>query len=109
GVRKGIYVLFILAIIPHLFVLKSDYETLNTAAVLEGLGWARFEMVIDFIAFLLIVSFVALCILQQRRLNHSLDNLTLPDSSNPTPGNDVLDKPRDEKESPEQRVTAKSK
>lgn len=75
GVRKGIYVLFIMAIIPLYFVVKSDIQSLSTAAVLEGIGWAKTEMYIDIIAFLFVIFFVILCILQQRSLNQSLDKL----------------------------------
>ena len=75
NVGQGLYVLYLMAPLLHFFVVKTDIETYGVAEALEGSTWAKIDTGIDAAAFLLVLAFSVACINQQRKLNHSLDDL----------------------------------
>lgn len=75
GVGQGLYLLFVLVPLLHVFVLYSDLTTYPKAVVLQGQTWALIETGINVIAFCLVVICSVLCLREQRRLNQTLDEL----------------------------------
>ena len=75
NVGQGLYVLYFLAPLLHFFVVKEDVRTLGIAAALEGSKWGKIDTGSEVVAFRVVLAFSVLCINQQRKLNHSLDDL----------------------------------
>jgi hypothetical protein len=75
NVGQGLYVLYFLAPLLHFFVVKEDIRTYDIAVALEGSKWSNIDTSIDVVALLVVLAFSILCINQQRKLNHSLDDL----------------------------------
>ena len=75
GVGQGLYLLFFVTPLLHLAVAKSDWYTYPVAELLEGKLWARIDTGTDFLTFLLVLTCSIYCFLQQRKLNHVLDDM----------------------------------
>jgi hypothetical protein len=67
GVSKGLYVLYLLVPVLQFFVVKSDVQDYEVAAVLEGRFWAGVDTTIDVTAFLAMVLGAIFCIKPTRK------------------------------------------
>ncbi len=75
GITFGVVFLLVAVVTMQGFVLWSDSTSYSVAALLQGPRWAKFETVIDFLFFGIVLVLSIRCCFRQRDLDRSVDGL----------------------------------
>jgi hypothetical protein len=79
GIHQGVYVLFVMAALMHLWVVYDDlHEGFSAAVTLQGRSVARFETGLEVLSLVLVWGLCFLCFQQQWKLNRVLSSMTGP-------------------------------